>query len=107
VAIATEEMIDDPWLYDLDATKVDIDEFSFTCGAASFALLPLGSDRHGALCTVNDYALLFGTGAFLERFLFPNSINQARNEFREVYESYAKTNRHSLDSGVKYLADHP
>jgi hypothetical protein len=105
VAIAAEEMIDDPWLYELDATAADIDDFSFTCGATNFVLLPLESDSVGALCTVNDYALVFGSTVFLERFLFPNTIDQARQEFRAVYESYAESNRQSLDLGAQYLAE--
>jgi len=103
VAIAVEEMIDDPWIYYLDATTEDIEDFSFTCGASSFVLLPTELELPGALCTVNDYALIFGPITFLERFLFPRTISDARKEFQEVYESYPSSNRQSLSPALQYL----
>jgi len=103
MAIATEEMIDDPWLYELDASAKDIMQFSFTCGANNFALLPQADGNCGALCTVNDYALLFGAKNFLDEFLSPITIPEAQEEFRKVYDSYRKSNQHSLEAGLKYV----
>jgi len=81
-AIATEPMGEYPHCYRVPATKEGLLDFSSECASLNFVLTP-EEQSFAILCTSEDYNVVAGPLAFVERVLGAD-IQTARRKFLEV-----------------------